>query len=109
MLWGFWVFNPWWNVFNSASLYEGLRGFAPEWFWGFFALFSGFLSLITVVDARYPRTAFISAAITGWFWLIICILYFYGDWHNTGGITAGFLSILCAYIYLNVKANGGYK
>lgn len=109
VLWGFWVFNPWWSVFSTANLYSGLNEVAPEWFWGLVAIGCGAASIISTIDERYPRTAFTAAAITGWFWLAIGILYLYGDWHNTGGITGVFLSLLCAYIFLNVRANGGYR
>jgi hypothetical protein len=109
ILWGLWTLNPWWSVFNSAGLYDGLNGVAPEWFWGLLALSVGLMSLVSTIDNRYPKTAFTSAALAGWFWFVIGLLYLYGDWHNTGGITGLFLSVLCAFIFLNVKANGGYK
>lgn len=108
-LWGLWVINPWWDVFSTADLYGGLNGFAPEWFWGFIAVFSGVMAFVSTIDARFPKTAFTAAAVTGWFWFAVGILYLYGDYHNTGGITGIFLALLCAYIFLNVKANGGYK
>jgi hypothetical protein len=45
-------------------------------------------------------------AFVGFFhWLAICILYFLGDYTNTGGITAGLLALYCAIIWVNVKVN----
>jgi hypothetical protein len=108
ILWGLWVVNPWWEVFSSADLYKGMREVAPEWVWGLFAVVCGMASLVTSVDNRYPRTLFTVSAITGWHWLIVSIMYFYGDWRNTGGITGGFLAFLCGFLYLRVKANRGF-
>jgi hypothetical protein len=108
-LWGLWLLSPFWTVFTTGTLYSGLQSFAPEWFWGLFALGCGLAALFTALTDHFPVSAFTTAALVGWHWLIVGILYLYGDWHNTGGITGIFLAILCAYIYFSVKANRGYK
>lgn len=108
-LWGVWVASPFWSVFSTSTLYDGLRGVAPEWFWGVFALLIGLAAFYTSINDRFPTTAFTCAALAGWHWLIVGILYLYGDWHNTGGITGLFLAFLCAYIYFSVKYNHGYR
>jgi hypothetical protein len=109
ILWGAWVANPFWTVFTQASLYSGLEQIAPEWFWGWLAIVTGVLAMYTAVHPRIRMKPYTCVALLGWHWLLVSILYFYGDWHNTGGITSAFIAILCAYIYLNVKQNGGYK
>ena len=110
IVWGFWVVNPFWQVFDTAPLYSGLSSVAPEWAWGAFAIICGLASMMTAVSDRWNApTIFTCAAITGWHWSIVGIMYLYGDWHNTGGITALFLAVLCAYVFLNVKQNDGYK
>lgn len=106
--WGIWLLAPEWSVFTSAPLYSGLSSVAPEWAWGLLAVICGVISLVTAVEIKLTKTTFVAAAVTGWHWFLVSILYFYGDWHNTGGITALFLAFLCAYIYLNVRQNGGY-
>lgn len=105
VIWGFWVANPFWHVFTSAPLYSALAGTVPaEWFWGCVAIICGCLTIRGAFRRSY-NSLLIGAGAVGWHWFIISILYFVGDWHNTGGITALFLSLYAAYVYLNIKVN----
>lgn len=104
MLWGFWVGNPFWTVFGTAPIYNQMAKIAPEWGWGLFAIGCG---LITAYGAWRPSyRALVTGSGTAFgHWLLICILYFAGDWHNTGGITCLLLSTYAAFIYLNIRVN----
>jgi hypothetical protein len=108
MLWGFWLVNPWWSVFEHAHLYDWLAGAAPEWFWGSFALVTGALMAVGIV--RHTFAALTRGAFFGFIhWGIITTGYFLGDWQNTGGITAAMIAVYCAFIYLNLMVNRGQK
>lgn len=105
VVWGIWVSNPFWDVFTSAPLYSALAGFIPaEWFWGCVAIACGLITIRGVMKRSY-HSLVLGAGAVGWLWFIISILYFMGDWHNTGGITALFLSLYAAYAYLNLRVN----
>jgi hypothetical protein len=103
-LWGFWMANPLWQVFTRAPLYAKMAAIAPEWFWGSLALAVGVFMIYGVIRHKYLPLA--SGALVGYFhWLIISVLYFLGDWRNTGGITAGVISVYCGFIWLNIRKN----
>ncbi len=109
ILWGLWVINPFWTVFTQAALYSGLEQLGSEWFWGGLAIVTGVLAIYTALKDSIKIKPYTCVALLGWHWLLVSLLYFYGDWHNTGGITSAFIALLCAYIYLNIKQNSGYK
>lgn len=103
VIWGLWMLSPWWDVLTHAALYSQMIDLIPyEWAWGLIAISAG---LVTVVGSilGYQKTIVRGSAASGLHWFLIAVLYFMGDAANTGGITAIFLAILCAYIYLNCK------
>lgn len=76
----------------------------PEYAWGCIALTVGMLMIYGVV--RHSYRSLITGSLVGYFhWLMISIMYFGGDWQNTGGITAMIISIYCAFIFLNITKN----
>lgn len=102
--WGFWVGNPFWTVFDQAPLYDLMQRLAPEWGWGLLALCVGILMVYGVI--RHSYRSLITGALVGYFhWLLIAIMYFGGDWQNTGGITALVIAIYCGFIWLNITKN----
>lgn len=103
-LWGFWVANPFWDVFSRAAIYSWMNDTMPEFVWGMIALAVGILMIYGVVKHSYR--SLITGALVGYFhWLAIAIMYFGGDWQNTGGITASIISIYCGFIWLNITKN----
>lgn len=104
VLWGFWVANPFWSVFEQAPLYQELAQLAPELFWGLLAMFCGAITIWGALRRSY-RALNTGAIIAGWHWTMIAIFYLLGDWQNTGGITAGALAVYAAFVYLNIKIN----
>lgn len=102
-LWGLWLLSPWWHVFERAPLYSKMAVF-PEWVWGAVAVYSGLELLRGVIRSKNKdlrRGAFIGYI----HWLVITFMYFWGDWHNTGGITSMTVSLYCFVIYLNYRRN----
>jgi hypothetical protein len=103
-LWGFWMANPFWTVFTRAPLYRWMDAIMPEWAWGTLALAVGLAMVYGVI--RHSYRSLITGALVGYFhWLLISIMYFAGDWRNTGGITALVISVYCGFVFSNIKRN----
>lgn len=103
IVWGFWVGNPFWDVFPHATLYSAMV-FMSEGSWGLIATAAG----IIICHGAFTRKVgalILGAATGGVFWMVVSLMFFIGDWMNTGGITALTISIYCACIYLNLKVN----
>ena len=101
-LWGFWIANPFWNVFGHAHVYDWLKEVAPEPYWGCMAMAVGIIMTYGVI--RGSANSLTIGAFAGFIhWLIISMGYFAGDWRNTGGITSAAMALYCAAIYLNIR------
>lgn len=103
-IWGLWVCNPFWSVFSQAPLYDAMGALLPEYFWGLLAVVTGVLTIYGSVKRSYA-TLITGAFASGWFWTIIAIFYFLGDFMNTGGITSATFAIYSGFIYLNIRIN----
>ena len=108
-VWGLWVSNPFWEVFSRAPLYDALNSSGPpgidaETFWGGVALICDLFVCYGAICKERPAIL-LGSAIIGWVWAVISVMYFLGDWRNTGGITSGTLSIYGWFIFLNVLVN----
>lgn len=103
VIWGLWVVNPFWNVFDRAPVYEALA-YAPEWAWGAAAVIVGVAMLAGVFFNSYESLT--RGAKAGfYFWLIVAILFFVGDWQNTGGLAYLLITVYCAFVWVNIKVN----
>lgn len=104
VVWGLWIINPWWHVLASAPLYSQMARLAPEVVWGGIAILSG---AITIRGALKPsfKNLQLGSFIGFFHWFAISILYFLGDWTNTGGITALAFALYSAIIWVNIKVN----
>jgi hypothetical protein len=105
LVWGLWVINPFWNVFTQASLYSQMATY-PEWAWGAFATISG-IGIIYGVYKGSNKSLRSGAGIAYFHWLIISIMYFMGDWKNTGGITALAFAVYALVVFLALRKNPG--
>lgn len=104
LLWGFWLLLPQFDVFGTAPLFSKMAEFAPEWAWGAWATAAGILIILGVINGLYSVLAR-TLAFAAWHWTTVSIMMWWGDWHNTGGITYGFIALLFVYCYLNIKFN----
>ena len=104
VLWGFWLANPFWDVFERAELYQSMERLFHEWVWGVVAIISG---LVTIRGATKPSytNLIIGSCVSFGHWFVISMFYFLGDWQNTGGITSATFAAYSAIIYLNIKIN----
>ena len=104
ILWGLWILNPWWTVFSTAALYHIMATLAPEYVWGGIAVISGMLIIRGAIKPSYENL--LTGSWIGFMhWLIIAIMYFVGDWMNTGGITALTFAIYSGIVWVNIKVN----
>ena len=101
--WGIWILMPW-DTFGSAKLFSKMSEFAPEWAWGTWSILCGILLIIAIFKGLYSflaRTLMFSL----WHWSAVSAMMWWGDWHNTGGLTYTFFAVYCAYRYFNIKIN----
>lgn len=103
IIWGCWVGNPFWTVFTTAPLYSFMN-FMPEAAWGLVAIACG----IIITHGAYTKrvgSLILGSRVGGIYWFVVAIMFFLGDWQNTGGITALLLSIYSVFIHVNLKVN----
>lgn len=53
------------------------------------------------------RSLLTGAKVGFYHWFAICLLFFSGDWQNTGGPTATMIAVYCGFVWLNIKVNKG--
>ena len=107
ILWGLWVGNPFWSVFDQAEIFEAMKYLMPEEVWGVTAGAVGFAMVYGALTGKYSYLRI--GALSGfYFWLFACISFFAGDWKNTGGITLAMITLYCGYVALNLSINKEY-
>lgn len=113
--WGFWIANPFWTVFTQAQLYSamnhaafvewvGMVGISPEVFWGTIAIACGVFIIIGAMKRSY-KWLIRGSTIAFFHWGVIALMYFMGDWMNTGGITSLIFCIYGGFLWLNIRVN----
>lgn len=102
-MWGIWLLMPW-SVFGTAPLFSKLERFAPEDAWGAWATACGTLVIFAVWKGLY-KWLYRTLAFGIWHWCTVAGFMWWGDWHNTGGVTYSFVGFLFIYLYLNIKIN----
>jgi len=103
ILWGAWVFIPFWDVFTRAPAFQYFL-ILPEYFWGGVAIAAGSAMMYGVLKSSYRSLSI--GAMTGFLhWLVICVFFFAGDWQNVGGVTYMMIAVYCAFIRVNLAAN----
>lgn len=101
--WGLWLLAPW-ETFTSAPVFSKLAQFVPEPMMGLWSLVCGLLIIGAVFRGLY-KCLYLALGFAVWHWGTVSVLMWWGDWHNTGGLTYGFICLYCIYLYLNIKVN----
>lgn len=102
--WGLFVLNPLDDAFNSAGIYTKAMQFAPEEIWGAVASVIGACVLLSIYFTRsYPLAR--SLGFATWFWFTMAGMFWWGDWHNTAGVTYTFIGLYAATAFLNIRVN----
>lgn len=107
LVWGFWVANPFWRVFDSAQVYYVLNALAPEWMWGLIPMLIGIGMIVGIAKSRFT-TLLASVRIGFYFWFFTSLCFFIGDWQNTAGIIYSMVTLYCGYVALNLSINREY-
>lgn len=102
--WGVWIVNPMWSVFQSAPVFSRALEFAPEWAWGSWATACGAIILFAVMTGKFKTLSF-ALGFAIWHWSTVAGMLWWGDWHNTGGLTYSFIALWTTYAWLNIKIN----
>lgn len=103
VLWGTWVFLPFWDVFTRAPAYHYFLIF-PEWIWGGIAIAAGVAMIYGVLKSSY-RSLTTGSMVGFLHWFVIMAFFFAGDWQNTGGVTYLMIAVYCGFIWLNLRVN----
>lgn len=104
ILWGVWIGNPWWSVFDHSRVFSQMDHQAPEWFYGAIAIVVGVLICRGAIAPSY-RSLTLGAVAGFVFWTIISGFYFAGDWQSTASLVAAYLALSSGFVYVNVSAN----
>lgn len=107
VIWGLWISNPLWTVFTQAPVYNFMAALAPEMYWGVQAVVAGAIISYGAIRPSY-RNIQLGSFIAFFHWFIIGVMYFMGDWQNTGGITCLCFAVYSAMIWVNIKINRVY-
>lgn len=95
VVWGFWVGNPWWDVFPSSPTFQTMGQVAPEWVWGLVVVGVGIGQLIALYNDstrwryRISASAFLVWAFVTWLFLI-------SNFSSTATVTYGMMSTMAA-------------
>jgi hypothetical protein len=104
VVWGLWLANPFWTVFTTAPLYSAMAAIFSEFVWGCIAIAAGLVIMRGALKPSY-NNLHLGAFVASLHWLVIAIMYFMGDWMNTGGITSLTFFIYSAVVWVNIKIN----
>lgn len=104
MLWGLWVWLPWWDVYKSAVTFHILAQLADEWIVGVVALVVGVGQLLALLaDARFWRKQLSFLSFLGW--SFIAVLFLLASYRSPDGLIYGCLALSAAWGFLRIVAD----
>lgn len=106
LFWGVWIMLPF-PVFTHAMAFELMSQYGTELLWGGIAISAGLIIVRGALKPVYWNIE-IGALVAFFFWLIIGILFFIGDWQNPAWISSACFSLYSALIWLNIEVNRKY-
>lgn len=104
LVWGIWVIEPAWNAIGHGQVFKVMSSLFPEYVWGTLGILIGIVLLFGLIIKSY-QVLVVGSTLSGWFWGLITLLLFFGDWHSVLGWTALVFAIHASFIYLNIKIN----
>lgn len=83
ILWGFWLWNPYWQTFASSKSFDAMAYIAPETIWGAAVLVSGTIQIAAFVGEH--KRVRIAACVGGIFlWATITFMFAQANIASTG-------------------------
>ncbi len=104
IMWGLWIVNPFWDVFQRAGVYSKALEFAPEWAWGTWSTVCG-LAILASLWRNNAVWLCRAGAFAIWHWMTVSGMLWWGDWQNTAGLTYMFIGLYSVFVYLNMRVN----
>lgn len=107
VIWGIWLCLPMFSVFSYSATFSVMSTYGTEPLWGGIAISAG---LITIRGALKPIfwNIEIGSLVSFFFWLVIAIFFFVGDWHGPEWLSAAAFALYSGIIWLNIKVNRKY-
>jgi hypothetical protein len=101
LVWGFWVWNPWWDVFRVSEAFRWMASFAPEWAWGLAMMLLGAAQLACALWWQRPRVRASLALLSMFTWTLIVLALVMGNWRTTGVPTYSFFVAVQTLVYVD--------
>lgn len=101
IIWGFQIYSPWSNTYQTVPAFRWLYANFPDWSVGGLATLIGlFIVYSAARHDQVGRTA--SAMLLMLFWLSVSSALFWSNPHGTGWITNVLLCLLSFRLYVRV-------
>lgn len=101
MLWGAWVWNPYWQTFRGAAAFSMMERIASEEEWGAAVFVAGIARAIAIAKGSiFARKVF---ALSGIFiWITLWLFYIFGDYTSTAVPVYLALAIMSTLTYIEL-------
>lgn len=103
-LWGAWALIPEWSLFGQGKSYQFIASIAPEWAWGLVAVVFGLLVILGAVKRSF-KIMYAGAHLSFYFWLVLAIGFWIGNWQGLWGVTATLFTIYFGLTAANIRVN----
>lgn len=98
LLWGLWLLNPHWFVFDTSPSFRAMEQVAPEWQWG------GAITAVALIHVcgiawHSLRLRSVAAALVCLLWIFIAAPIIYANPRSTATIIYPWLAFTAAWTY----------
>ena len=83
VVWGFWLFIPFWDTFSASASFRVMAMLAPEWVWGLTVMFLGIYKVNALLRSYYIGRRRYSL-LSGILWAFIAFIFFLSNKQSTG-------------------------
>ena len=105
VLWGIWIFNPWWDSFPASTAYRFMAQLAPEALWGLIVLALGLAQWLAALTGRLLpiRRAIAVSAI--FVWVTITLSFAFGNVRSTAMPNSAIAAIFNILAFAEINAD----
>lgn len=101
ILWGLWTANPFWNIYNSSSVWKTMNAIAPEWLLGSVVLALGLFQILSIA-LNCNRWRQYLAVVAIFLWSLISLAFIVGNYQGTASVTYPIFVIMSMVVYTEV-------